>query len=93
MLVDTVSVAVIGIGLCAPMLLAWIGNKGAKVKKPSPEEFEENYPEACEAEEPTEESFEAEEAELPERSSSREVTPNEAEGSPEENPAYSTVDI
>ena len=41
---STVSVAVIGIGLCAPMLLAWGGNKGAKVKKPSPEEFEENYP-------------------------------------------------
>jgi hypothetical protein len=32
LLVDTVSVAVIGIGLCAPMLLAWIGNKGAKNK-------------------------------------------------------------
>lgn len=32
LLVDTVSVAVIGIGLCAPMLLAWGGNKGAKNK-------------------------------------------------------------
>ena len=85
--VDAVSAAVVGIGLCAPMLLARLKEREAPEVEPAPKEFEENYPEASVvAEEQTEEPEQTEGAELPERSSSREVTPNDAEGSTEENP-------